>query len=825
MKTSWTTRIAVAGLALCLASAGCRSSEQKFADHLDRGAQFEQQGKRDEALLEYRNALKIQPASAEANLRIARVLTDKGKYGDAIFFLREAQRLDPTNSEAALSEAKLLLFQDPARVEQIVKDVLSREPANALAYLRLAELGLAKDDTKAALSAVMTAIELDPKDGLYPFNLGVVQQAQIREMRGKKEQPPDTLFQAALDAFRKSDELYGGNLNAKLMIARTYASWPGHEKEAETALRETLAYAKEKGTLEDRRNAAQALLDYANVASRPDLRAQGLAEMVEADPGALGAWAELAAAADAQGKSGEEVYQRLLVVRPNDVGAYVAYAGYLAGKGRGADAVKTLDDAAGKGADPATALDAKTRLLIQLGKPDQARATVERMRKEWAASPRTSLASARLALSEKRAADAVADLGRVTSSVEDAEAFYLLSLAEGSLGHREPAIAAIDRAVALTPQPPLTMLQQKVALHAAARDWPAVIQALQRIEAATGQLPVGMRPLLAQALFETKNDEAGRQVLERMMNDSATQAVAAVVFADREGARDPQAAYKHLEAALAANPDEPPLIAALARLDMSARRFDRAAERLGAALAKGKDNPSLRLLRAQALALQGDLAGAEADARKVLESDSNVPGTVTLLVAIYTARGNLEQATNSMEEMDKAGQLRGSGRELLGRLYQSRGDSARARAQFEKALSEDASLAEAKNGLAFLLATDRTDLDRALELAQEAQRQLPNVPEVADTLGYVYLQKGLSDAAIDRFRFALELAQPGVESSPSIRYHLGLALAAAGRNEEAADAFEKALASKTAFPEAADARQALERARAARGTSPPAGSS
>ena len=138
VKTSWTTRIAVAGLALCLASAGCRSSEQKFADHLDRGAQFEQQGKRDEALLEYRNALKIQPASAEANLRIARVLTDKGKYGDAIFFLREAQRLDPTNSEAALSEAKLLLFQDPARVEQIVKDVLSREPANALAYLRLA---------------------------------------------------------------------------------------------------------------------------------------------------------------------------------------------------------------------------------------------------------------------------------------------------------------------------------------------------------------------------------------------------------------------------------------------------------------------------------------------------------------------------------------------------------------------------------------------------------------------------------------------------------------------------------------------------------------
>lgn len=817
MRPCRVLRLIAAGLALCLLAAGCQSSEQEFAEHLDRGSKFEKEGKPDEALIEYRTALQIQPSSAEANLRIARVLTEKGKYGDAVFFLRETQRLDPSNSEAALSEAKLLLFQDPPRVEQIVKGVLERDPSNALAYLRLAELGLARNDTKSALASVLTAIELDPKDGLYPFNLGVVEQARIREMRVAKEDPPDAMFQAALDAFRKSDQLYGGNFNARLMIARTYASWPGHADETDAALRDVLGFAKERGTVEDRRTAAQALLDYAHLTSRSDLRTQGLEEMIAADPGAIGAWSELAASADANGTSGDEIYRRLLAARPNDVGAYVAYAGFLAGKSRGDDALKMLDDAVAKGSDPAVALDAKTRLLLQLGKPEQARATVERMRKEWATSPRTSIASARIALSEKRPAEAVSDLGRATSSVEDAEAFYLLSLAELALGNREPALTAIDRALALTPQPPVAMLQQKVGLHAAARDWPAVLQTLQRVEAATGVLPAGLRPLLAQALFETKNQEAGRQVLERMADDPATRSVAAVIFAERVGPRDPQAAYKQLEAALAADPAEPPLLAALARLDMSARRYDRAIERLDGALAKGKEVPGLRLLLAQARALAGDLDGAEADARKVLETDPSVPGTATFLVAIYTTRGSLDQAIGSLEEMERAGRLHGTGRELLARLYQSHGDSARAGQQFEKALADDPSLAEAKNGLAFLLATDRKDLDRALTLAQEAQGQLPNVPEVADTLGFVYLQKGLVDAAVDRFRFALDLTPAGSEASPSIRYHLGLALAAAGRNQEAAEAFEKALASKATFPEAAAARHELERARATSG--------
>jgi len=812
-------------LALCLVTLSCRSAEQKSTSHLERGKQYEQAGKHEEALLEYRTALQLQPSSVEANLRIARILADKGSLGDALFFYREAQRLDPTRSEAALAEARILLFEDTPRADELVRTTLEREPDNALAHLRAAEVALAKDDTKTALASVLTAIELDPKEGLYPYNLGVVRLACIREMRLKHEQPPDSLFEAALEAFRKSDQLYGGKLNSRLMLARTYASWPGHEKETEAALRDSLAFAKEKGSTKDRQAAAQAVLDYAGISQRADLRAWGLEEMVDADPSALAAWAEIAANADAQGKSGEEVYQRLLAARPSDTDAYVRYASYLASKNRGDDAIQALDGAVAKGGDPAAALDARTRLLLQLKRPDEARATVDRLRKEFASSPRAALAAARISLYEQRPAAAITELNRVTSSIEDAEAQFLLSQAQAALGNLEPAMAAIDRALALSSQLSIPILSQKATLHAAARDWSAVLQTLHRIEVGMGILPVGLRKLLAQALYGTKNDEAGRRVLERMLQDPSTLPAAAVLFSEHEGARNPQAAYKYLEAALAAAPDQPPLIAALVRLDMASGKLDRAVERLDVVLARGEEIPALRFLRAQVLVLKGDLAGAEADARKTLDADANLPGAVSLLVALYASRGELDKATQSLEAMDQAGSLHGQGRELLGRLYLTRGDSARARVQFEMALADSPNLADAKNSLAFVLASERADLDRALTLAQEAQIKLPNVPEVADTLGFVYLQKGLNEAAIDRFRYAIELTPPGSQPSPSTQYHLGLALAAAGRSQEAVEAFEKALATGTTFPEADAARSELERARAAGSSAPPAGRS
>ena len=120
----------------------------------------------------------------------------------------------------------------------------------------------------------------------------------------------------------------------------------------------------------------------------------------------------------------------------------------------------------------------------------------------------------------------------------------------------------------------------------------------------------------------------------------------------------------------------------------------------------------------------------------------------------------------------------------------------------------------AKNDLAYLLADQGQELDRALALAQDAQRAEPENPQMVDTLGYVYYKKGLGQPAIDQFSYAIELSEKAHAPQAAFHYHLGLALRAVGKQADAAAAFEKALALDASFPQAEQARHELEAAKA-----------
>jgi uncharacterized protein HemY len=58
----------------------------------------------------------------------------------------------------------------------------------------------------------------------------------------------------------------------------------------------------------------------------------------------------------------------------------------------------------------------------------------------------------------------------------------------------------------------------------------------------------------------------------------------------------------------------------------------------------------------------------------------------------------------------------------------------------------------ALNNLAYLISeTPGGDLTQALTLAQKANQKLPQAPEIADTLGWIYLKKNLTDNALEIF--------------------------------------------------------------------------
>jgi tetratricopeptide (TPR) repeat protein len=108
---------------------------------------------------------------------------------------------------------------------------------------------------------------------------------------------------------------------------------------------------------------------------------------------------------------------------------------------------------------------------------------------------------------------------------------------------------------------------------------------------------------------------------------------------------------------------------------------------------------------------------------------------VDLLYDIYKGQGRIDEARASFEEAEEAGVLHSGARLLLGRIYLREGNVDRAQAMFEKVIREDPSATAAKNDLAYLLAQNDADLNRAVLLAEEARRLQARDPDTADTLG------------------------------------------------------------------------------------------
>ena len=118
---------------------------------------------------------------------------------------------------------------------------------------------------------------------------------------------------------------------------------------------------------------------------------------------------------------------------------------------------------------------------------------------------------------------------------------------------------------------------------------------------------------------------------------------------------------------------------------------------------------------------------------------------------------------------------------MMGLLCYVSGELDEAQQSWEKALQIDNYAAAAANDLAWLYAEGRGSLEVALLLAQTAKSKYPNLPEVNDTLGWVYYRKDLVVQAIVFLQQSLDM-EP---HNPVYHYHLGMAYARKGDDAKA----------------------------------------
>ena len=801
-------------LVLCAAGwlAACSSDAEKRARHEERAQQYLVEGKPREALIELRSALKLEPQNAALNLRIGEVLEGAGDLKEALFFYQEALRLSPEDDRAALAAARLLLFDEPKRAEELIEAAIKRHPDAAAGYIRRSELALARAKTPEALADARTAVEKEPANHMAHFQEGLVHRARIRERQLLKQPQDPQIFEDALAAFDKglevapkdapTDEVVRGAIERAFVLA----SWPARRAEAGAAFRRAVELARERGSVVEQVRALGETQRYAQKVGEAELERWALESQIALEPRTYGAWARLAGL----GPNDDSVLKRMIEALPEDPSAHVLYARILSDRGREDEAVAHLREVEGRVSDPVPLRAAQVDLLVDRDQLDAARTLVEQLTKDYGDRPETLDAASLFAMRERRFADAAATLRKLLERRETPRVQMRLAEAEFQLKEYPPALVAVNRALELSgaDEEKIQMLRLKARIEMASQDPEAAILTLRRVRRLRGgTFPPADVPMLARAFYATKRPDAARIALNEVLGSEDPPLQAALLYLRHEAATDPEGAADVLARALERYPTQPMLLTHAVRADLAAGHADRAEARVAAAVAAKPQNAQLQRLQAMVLSSTGKTEEALAAAQRALDLDPNLPDVADMLVGLLSKLGRRDEAVERLERQGKEGKLGVPGRILLARLHILAGRDAQAIELLEAALKERSDLPGAKNDLAFLLAKQGSDLERARRFAEEARAALPRSPEVADTVGYVYLKKGLAEAAADQFRAALELSDEKSPAWATAQYHLGLSYKALGKAPEARLAFERSLATAVDFPEASDARR------------------
>jgi tetratricopeptide (TPR) repeat protein len=349
------------------------------------------------------------------------------------------------------------------------------------------------------------------------------------------------------------------------------------------------------------------------------------------------------------------------------------------------------------------------------------------------------------------------------SSPQDVQAWYLLSAANRQIGDRTAAEDAAKKILALDPKS-LTGLFALVEVRLDQHDYRGVIEAA--------------KPFSDDLAVRAKNHESEAALLLMRVGAAHQQ------FGEHDAAIDALSRAHDLD------PDNAAVEASLVQAHLAARRFDRASELARDALARHPGDTRLLRLRSQALVAQGK----SSEGLKILEDAlTGTPENRELVIALADLYSDQKQFEQAVRVIETASSRLGDDDTLtmqLGSVFEEAGRLADAERQFRRLLERDPLNAIALNYLGYMLADNGQRLPEALELIQRALEIDPDNPAYLDSLGWALFKQGRIKEAEEPLRRAADT----LRDSSVIQEHFGDVLAALGRYQEAAAAWQRALA-------------------------------
>jgi Flp pilus assembly protein TadD len=149
-------------------------SPKKARPHYNLGVVIGSQGKLEEAMGHYTEALRIEPDHVEAHNNLGNALASQGRLKEAMSHFSEALRIDPDDAEAQNNLAVALASQGNFKEAMgHYSEALRVKPHFAAAHYNLGNALKSQGRIKEAMSHYYEALRIKPDDAAAQYNLGV----------------------------------------------------------------------------------------------------------------------------------------------------------------------------------------------------------------------------------------------------------------------------------------------------------------------------------------------------------------------------------------------------------------------------------------------------------------------------------------------------------------------------------------------------------------------------------------------------------------------------------------------------------------------------
>ena len=736
---------------------GCsRDPNVRKLKYLKSGEHYAAEGKQQEAIIQFSNAIKLDHNYAAAHYDLAKTYMKLGAFSGAYGELQKTVDLDPKNVQAHLDLGTLLLAarQYPRSIDQ-AKAVLALQANNPDAFALLSSNALAQGDSKEALAQIQHALAIDPNRSNFHTALALIQSSDPAQEQSAEEQ------------LQKAISLDPKNITAHLVLASMLekkGDLQGAEQQAKTAVDLDPTNLRARMTLvgmyyrSDNKAAAEATL------------LQGTELLADTTQGADLLWDYYARTG--QVDKAASVYSGLVAKHPKSVPLKVTYA----------------------------------HILMQQKNFAQASTVADELMKSNGSDPQVEVLNGILLMQSGKVNDAFIALQKAEKNAPDNLAIQLW------LG--QAAVAKGDTSVAEKSFQAATHIDPSNII--AARGLAGVANQLGDYNLLTqvANTTLGRHPDLSDAYFwrglaelhQQQEDKADADLQTAIQKDPNNSLAAEELGALRLTQNRVPQGKALLEQALASNPNAARALRILVAYDLHQNQPGDALARVQQQIAKAPSNSDMYDLLSELQIRAGKAPEAIAAAQKAMQLNPTDGAAVVDYTRAQMMQGNVQAATAQWKNWTTSHPNDARADSILGALEEAQGDTQSATDYYKKALAIQPDQPVAANNLAYLMMESGQDIDVALSLAQTAHRGMPNSPNTADTLAWAYYYKGTYASARDLLEAALKTAP----DNASIHYHLGMTYSKLGDKSNAILHLKKAVALAPNTQTQRDADKALQ---------------